>query len=125
MIPKFRVWDKKEKKMCNVAAIWFSSDSIILERGVFVYERKLDEVELMQATGVRSIYDDGIAEIYEGDVVKTKSSPDGRFIGCVGNAVSRFEVRGVKQYGGWKDDLNGSYVVIGNEFQNPELLEDN
>ena len=80
--------------MCNVAAIWFSSDSIILERGVFVYERKLDEVELMQATGVRSIYDDGIAEIYEGDVVKTKSSPDGRFIGCVGNAVSRFEVRG-------------------------------
>lgn len=125
MIPKFRAWDKKGKKMCNVAAIWFSSDSVILERGIVVYERKLDEVELMQATGVGSIYDDGITEIYEGDIVKTVSSPNGRFIGYVGDAVSRFEVGGVKQYKGLKYDLDASYVVIGNKFQNPELLEDN
>ena len=58
--------------MCNVAAIWFSSDSVILERGIVVYERKLDEVELMQATGVWSICDDGITEIYEGDIVKMR-----------------------------------------------------
>ncbi|WJD66320.1 YopX family protein [Staphylococcus epidermidis] len=125
MIPKFRVWDKKEKQMCSVVSIWFSLGSIILENGMYVYERKFNEVELMQSTGVASIYDDNNTEIYEGDVVKTYSSPDGRFIGYVGNAVSRFEVRGVKQYEGWRDNLDGSYVVIGNKFQNPELLEDN
>ena len=35
-------------------------------------KRKLDEVELMQATGVWSICDDGITEIYEGDIVKMR-----------------------------------------------------
>ncbi|MCG2086103.1 YopX family protein [Staphylococcus epidermidis] len=125
MIPKFRAWDKKGKRMCNVITIWFSDESILLETNIFRYERKLDEVELMQSTGVTSIYDDNNTEIYEGDVVKTYSSPDGRFIGYVDNAVSRFEVRGVKQYEGWRDNLDGSYVVIGNKFQNPELLEDN
>lgn len=121
---KFRAWDKKEKKMCKVVAIWFSSSKVILENGMFIYERKFDEVELMQATGIISLYDDGITEIYEGDIVKTHSSPDGRFIGYVGSAISRFEVIGVKQYRGWKEDLDGTYVVIGNKFQNPELLEE-
>lgn len=121
---KFRAWDKKEKRMCSVVAIWFSLGSIILEDGIFVYERKLDEVELMQATGVKSIYDDDITEIYEGDIVKTHSAQVGRFIGYVGDAISRFRIIGVKQYRGWKEDLDGTYVVIGNKFQNPELLED-
>ncbi|MCG1392722.1 YopX family protein [Staphylococcus epidermidis] len=125
MIPKFRVWDKKQKRMCKIVAILFSVESILLENATFRYERKLDEVEIMQATGVTSIYDDNDTEIYEGDIVKTYSSPDGRFIGYVDNAVSRFEVMGVKQYEGWKNDLDGSYVVIGNKYQNPELLEDN
>lgn len=131
---KFRVWDKENERMLVPGE---DSDCITLEideNGINVYdmqhpsaEKGYDlahlDCELMQSTGVTSIYDDNNTEIYEGDIVKTKSSPRGRFIGCVGNAVSRFEVRGVKQYKGLKYDLDGSYVVIGNVHQNPELLE--
>lgn len=127
MIPKFRVFDKTENKMWNVEAIYIEDEWVKVNDGS-IYGTTKDLVRdyvVMQATGVTSIYDDNNTEIYEGDIVKTKSSPDGRFIGYVGNAVSRFEVRGVKQYKGLKHDLDGSYVVIGNVHQNPELLEDN
>jgi len=123
---KFRAWDKTENKMWNVETIYIEDEWVKANNGS-IYGTKKDLVRdyvLMQATGVTSIYDDNKTEIYEGDIVKTKASPDGRFIGCVGNAISRFEVRGVKKYKGFKYDLDGSYVVIGNKFQNPELLED-
>ncbi|WP_227490020.1 YopX family protein [Staphylococcus epidermidis] len=129
---KFRVWDKEEKKMHKVKTIEFSRRGAriihlaeVNSNGKGDHKRWHSSVELMQSTGVTSIYDDNNTEIYEGDIVKTKSSPDGRFIGYVGNAVSRFEVRGVKQYKGLKYDLDGSYVVIGNVHQHPHLLEDN
>ena len=123
MIPKFRAWDKKEKKMCNVAAIWFSSDSVILERGVFVYERKLDEVELMQATGVWSICDDGITEIYEGDIIK--NAYDEIYTVKWFDAAFYLE----EKYNGGFDyhelHLEDNKKVIGNIYENSELLEDN
>lgn len=127
MIPKFRAWDNAEKKMWNVETIYIEDGWVKVNDGS-IYGVTKDLVRdyiVMQATGVTSIYDDNNTEFYEGDIVKTKSSPRGRFIGYVGNAVSRFEVRGVKQYKGLKYDLDGSYVVIGNVHQNPELLEDN
>ncbi|MEY8595332.1 YopX family protein [Staphylococcus hominis] len=127
MIPKFRVFDKTENKMWNVETIYIEDEWVKANDGS-IYGTAKDLVRdyvVMQATGVTSIYDDNNTEIYEGDIVKTKSSPNGRFIGYVGNAVSHFEVRGVKQYKGLKYDLDGSYVVIGNVHQNPELLEDN
>lgn len=127
MIPKFRAWDNTEKKMWNVETLYIDDEWVKVNDGS-IYGVTKDLVRdyiVMQATGVTSIYDDNSTEIYEGDIVKTKSSPDGRFIGYVGNAISRFEVRGVKQYKGLKYDLDGSYVVIGNVHQNPELLEDN
>lgn len=125
MIPKFRAWDNAEKKMWNVETIYIEDGWVKVNDGS-IYGVTKDLVRdyiVMQATGVTSIYDDNNTEFYEGDIVKTKSSPRGRFIGYVGNAVSRFEVRGVKQYKGLKNDLDGSYVVIGNVHQNPELLE--
>ena len=125
MIPKFRAWDNTEKKMWNVETLYIDDEWVKVNDGSIygVTKDLVRDYVVMQATGVTSIYDDNNTEIYEGDIVKTKSSPDGRFIGYVGNAISRFEVRGVKQYKGLKYDLDGSYVVIGNVHQNPELLE--
>lgn len=121
---KIRAWDKKEKRMCSVVAIWFSLDSIILESGIFVYERKLDEVELMQSTGLNG--EDGV-EIYEGDIVIYDRN--------ISDTVDRFpyvviynEGNFVLEYGLIQHNLfnNTEYVtVIGNIYENPELLEDN
>lgn len=128
---KIRAWDKKEKRMCSVVAIWFSLGSIILESGIFVYERKLDEVELMQSTGIASLYDDDITEIYEGDIVELKYPYDKRFKtkgiivwnsykACFG--ISMEET--TEKYELYRTTAENYLTVIGNKFQNPELLED-
>lgn len=64
--------------------------------------------------------------IWENDVVKGKYYDKGksyRHIGQVKYICEAYRVVGVKQYTGYQARLDGSYEVIGNIFDNPELLE--
>ena len=65
--------------------------------------------------------------IWENDVVKGKYYEKGnshRHIGQVSYIGNSYKVVGVKQYRGYHDSLNGSYEVLGNIFDNPELVKD-
>lgn len=122
---KFRAWDKEENKMWNVETLYIEDEWVKVNDGS-IYGVTKDLIRsycLMQSTGTRYIYDEKGKEIFEGDIVKTRASEYGRFIGYVDNAISHFEVRGVKQYKGLSVDLDGTCEIIGNIYENPELLE--
>lgn len=70
MIPKFRAWDKTDKKMYEM----YEVEAINFNRGEFesigydiTFLRGADEVELMQSTG---ILDKNSQEIFEEDILE-------------------------------------------------------
>lgn len=129
---KFRAWDK-------VNGCWASINSIVLcDDGSIAYllpeEDDMppyleDEVELMQYTGLKDVNG---KPIYEGDIVNVTWSRDdteGENYAIAydpnNDGYSAFD------FVDWYEDMNGlscAYIdgqitVIGNGFENPELLE--
>ena len=129
---KFRAWDKEN-------GCWASIDSVALcDDGSVAYllpeEDDMppyleDEVELMQYTGLKDVNG---KPIYEGDIVNVTWSRDdteGENYAIAydpnNDGYSAFD------FVDWYEDMNGlscAYIdgqitVIGNGFENPELLE--
>jgi uncharacterized phage protein (TIGR01671 family) len=116
---KFRAWEKNLKEIIPIDSVNFKN-KIVNKDSAW---RLFSEIELMQYTGLK---DKNGKEIYEGDVVKGywwEKGESHRHIGRVAYVMNAFKVRGVKQYLGFDDGLNPSYEIIGNIYENPELLE--
>lgn len=133
MIPKFRAFNKKTKKIYGVDGFKVSErriyrcsladDEFQLERleTMQLVEDNLDDYVLMQSTG---LFDKNGVEIFEGDVVKLQYT-----------ITSDFELFEVRQFRGgmWRIDnrrrgsdlwlRNEDCEVIGNIYENPELIE--
>ena len=122
---KFRAYLKNEKKMIDVKSIdWDENGNLIsinYPEGKDYFGYKEDDIVLMQYTGVR---DKNGEEIYEGDIVEWLRAKFeikwllSSFCICnrkIGNLALEI---GVNQCG-----IQNRLIVIGNIYENPELLE--
>lgn len=126
MTPKFRAWLKEEYRMTDVREMTFIDGEVYLisdVTGFYAYE----EFKLMQSTGVE---DKNGKEIFEGDIVKYKGgwntfteevAYDKNFGGF---GVMDADADIIFTFGELFADIDlSSLEVIGNIYENPELLE--
>lgn len=121
MIPKIKAWDRKRKEMIEITSINFYEQFVRglseVESGIDIESSyNFDEVDIIQST---SIFDRNGIEIYEGHIIKytdkidTVVMKDGMW--SISNSNMSLYVIVT---------LTGKGVeVIGNKFENPELLE--
>ena len=127
MIPKFRAWDKVNKKLKQVYSIDFDENGEIqsikdeyTKPNEMYAMFEIEYFELMQSTGLKDMKD---TEIYEGDIVKNEY--DEIYVVKWFDAGFHLE----EKYNGGFDyfelHFGDNKEVIGNIYENPELLEDN
>ncbi|CZE06626.1 YopX protein [Streptococcus pneumoniae] len=136
MTPRYRAWIKTEKRMFfsdDILAIDYENEEIVTQQIYFenglpddrdIYCYDFDEIDLMQSTGLK---DKNGKEVFVGDIIKCTR-------GCL------HEVYIEKEYGGtfiggmpsiYLKGLLSGYAwteheeIIGNIYENPELLEVN
>jgi len=108
---KFRAYIKSLDKIVNVEALRFSDEAIVIgESELTIYPTDYD---LMQFTGLKDKND---KELYEGDIIDIENG--------ISKAIVKFK-KGCfyapegYRLGGWENNL---VEIIGNVFENPELL---
>ncbi|MBR8464437.1 hypothetical protein KDD93_07650 [Campylobacter sp. faydin G-24] len=128
---KFRVWDKATKRMLPLSHIVFDSNGEVTYALAELYYEDIefyddDDFEIMQYTGLK---DDDDCEIYEGDIIKfhdlgldrkgVVDFKDGSFIitDDYNEITSLSDLVFVSKRDGFK------CFVIGNIYENPELLK--
>lgn len=130
MIPKFRAWDKVREEMIDDCDLSITSDGSVLA-GDLNYDVEsgmladvTDNVVIMMSTRLK---DKNGTEIYEGDIVKYNTVPNSSL------SDNYFKIIQARS-GEWRIDnyIEGRVLifsdyqveVVGNIFENKELLED-
>ncbi|WP_461369504.1 YopX family protein [Candidatus Darwinibacter acetoxidans] len=117
---KFRAWSRLKKYMFEVNAMSQKAVEEMRDGMSFRYAR--DEVVLMQSTG---LHDKNGREIYEGDIVRVVGTPYYAPCGAVtynGKEYGLLYDDGFCADFTW-EDWERYFEVIGNVYENPELLE--
>lgn len=124
MIPKFRAWDKVFKEMVQVNALVLDEQVVkVTYKNGNVAKEDMEEYKLMQSTGIKDL--NGI-EIFEGDIVDYKGR---KAIVSWSGSYASFIYRFVDELNKRKSEWSPLYLsyyhfeVVGNKFENPELLK--
>jgi len=133
---KFKAWDKNTEDMCQVTRLmWNEGGGMCTEpliklthiscNGVQMYHNS-DTYELMQFTG---LHDKNNREIYEGDIVKASAHDElctviwDKSLACYLSLPIWKSVDDVEDFDCALSD-NQSLEIIGNIYENSELLEE-
>ena len=126
-MPKFRVWMKSLKWMCDVTNISFDSKFVdICQQGdterYTEMSVEFDEITLMQSTG---LFDRNGKEIFEGDIVKMSKDvySEPTYYEVVRHRGGAYRLES-KQHGCELWLRHTDCEVVGNIYENPELLEE-
>nr|DAY27683.1 MAG TPA: YopX protein [Caudoviricetes sp.] len=122
MNTKFRAWDSWRKRMSVVDRIYIDTKGVRLYDDFGKYWRDFSDVELMQSTGLK---DKNGKEVFVGDIIKCtrgclhevyiEKEYGGTYIG----GMPAIYLKGIRKGYAW----TGDEVIIGNIYENPELLE--
>ncbi|XIP86350.1 YopX family protein [Enterococcus faecium] len=131
MIPKFRVRDKQTETIQEIESISFKEKKLVIAQQSVAwfnadYIRNFDDIELMQSTGLK---DKNGVEIFEGDIVKKTNGSIGYVAYLQQEAgfvvvLKKSDYRLGHRNTGESYDVATAHEVIGNIYENPELLEE-
>lgn len=123
MIPKYRAWDKGDKKSYLVDEIVWDNGKFDSIGDAITFYRGAEEVELMQSTGLK---DKNGKEIFEKDILdyngrKVIVKWHGSYACFIYEFVDELKNRTAE----WQPLYLSYYKfeIIGNIYENPELLE--
>lgn len=132
MIPKFRAWDTTNKEMFKDTFAITESGQVVVVEQEFVTSIPdyvfVDHLVIMQST---ELFDKNGKEIFEGDVIAIEVDDTGTPINA---RVFQNSKIGVLMFHVFKDnedvpmvelleDNSVAFEIIGNIYENPELLE--
>ena len=127
MILKFRAWHNELGRMMSIKNIWFQDSRLeelelndaVMNDYITAYP---DEIELMQSTGLCT--KEG-TEVFEGDILHHQIQTEYTFIVKYDKDKGRWYGDGLSRT--YRIDITKEflqyYKVIGNIYENPELLE--
>ena len=123
---RFRAWHNTWEEMGKVKRIRFDDDGnvtkVLFEGKILGVNTGIDEIELMQSPG---LHDKNGKEVFVGDIIKcTRGCPHevylekeygGKYIG----GMPAVYLKGIKEGYAW----TGAEEILGNIYENPEMLE--
>jgi len=119
---KFRIWNVYEKEMLDDVHFFTDDFTDMLNEFFNYYQNVVDDDEkliFMQYTGLR---DKNHREIYEGDIVRFENGKLGKIVWSKKDAGFAVKVDGELVF--FDSDIDADNIeVVGNIFENPELLE--
>lgn len=121
---KFRAWDKELQTMLDVSLIDFKKRVLVGEHWKFGETNfmSFDDIKLMQSTGLK---DKNGKEVFIGDIIKcTRGCPHEVYLvkeygGTYIGGMPAIYLKGIREGYAWTEHEE----ILGNVYENPELLE--
>lgn len=127
MIPKFRAWLKNDGEMIDADEIHWNDGHVDFIGDGITFMRTVDEIELMQSTGLFDRYG---KEIFEGDILAVGTDEEVVNVNVFWDEKHALFMFESKKYNEKEllaelvEDNTYPFEIVGNIYENKEVLEE-